>query len=182
MPLTAVAIATNFSSSTCSSGAERAEQRRGLLALPLLTRPAWRTRRSSRGRAGPGVFGIARTMASWPSALRSAVVVGAGEDADDELVRPQRCRQLASHALEHLRLDRQDDDVGGLDGFGVRFGRADAELTLELGAPLRARVAREDLLDAQAFARQADPRSSIPPSRPCRRSRRSSRSVARPRV
>ena len=78
----------------------------------------------------------------------------AGEDADDDLVRSQDGRELAPDALEHLRLDREDDDVGGLDRCGVRFGRADAELALELGAALGARMAREDLVHGEAVARE----------------------------
>ena len=67
MPLTAVAIATNFSSSTCSSApsaprraavcARCRSDTAGVAYQTVIPRPSW-----------AGVFGIARTMASWPSA------------------------------------------------------------------------------------------------------------------
>ena len=68
-----------------------------------------------------------------------------GEDAQDELAAPQLRADLAADLGQHLGLDPEQDHVGALDRLGVRGDRPDAVLALEVLAPLRARMAGDDL-------------------------------------
>ena len=76
-----------------------------------------------------------------------------GQDAQDELAATEVRPDLAPDLAEHLRLDPEQDDVGALDGLDVRGDRADAVFALEVLAPLRARVAGDDLLGSTSLPR-----------------------------
>jgi hypothetical protein len=77
---------------------------------------------------------------------------GAGEDGDDELLGPQRGRDLPTHLAEHLGLDGQHDHVGRLDSLAVRGGRTDAVAVGELLTPLGTRLAGDDLGSRELLA------------------------------
>ena len=112
MPLTAVAMATNFSSSTSISCPSAREQRArpaprwssvvsGVAYQTVMPRPSW-----------AGVLGMLRTTWSWPSTSASAARGGAGDDRDHQLAAAQARPRARARRGQHLRLDRQDDDVG----------------------------------------------------------------------
>ena len=75
-----------------------------------------------------------------------------GEHREHELARPEARPDLARNALEHLRLDREDDDIRARDRLDVRGDGADAVRRLERGPALGARVAGDDLLGRNELA------------------------------
>ena len=154
MPLTAVAIATIFSSST-SSWTPRAPSRAAAWARcsSVVSGVAYQTVMPLPRRAG--VLGMLRTTWSWPRMPVRAAVVAPGQDAQDELAAAQVRPDLAADPLEHLGLDAEQDDVGVGDGLDVAGDGPDAVLALEGLAPLRPRMAGHDL----AGLRRAAPRS-----------------------
>ena len=89
VPLTAVAMATSFSSSTSSCSprlpssdaawSRCASVTSGVAYQTVMPRPSW-----------AGVLGMLRTIWRWRSTLARAVVRGAGDDADDQLAVAQR--------------------------------------------------------------------------------------------
>ncbi|MNO66964.1 hypothetical protein D3C76_577640 [compost metagenome] len=79
----------------------------------------------------------------------------AGGDGNDQLAILQVGLQRLAHGFHDLRLDRQHDDVGAVDGLGVVLEGFDAVLGLDAGAGLGARVAGADLRGVQALGTQA---------------------------
>ena len=159
MPLTAVAIATNFSSST-SSWAPSAPS----------SAAAWaRCASVVFGRRVPDGHAAAEPGRRVGHAADHLVVAEqagqgrgrrAGEDAQDELAAAEARPDLAPDLGQHLGLDAEEDDVRALDGLGVVGDRPDAVLALEMLAPLRARMAGDDLarLDQLAAEQPGDHR------------------------
>jgi hypothetical protein len=78
----------------------------------------------------------------------------AGGDGNDQLAILQVRLQGLAHGFHDLRLDRQDDDVGTIDGLGVVLEGFDAVLGLDAAAGLGARVAGADLRGVQALGTQ----------------------------
>ena len=69
---------------------------------------------------------------------------GAGHDADHDLVGGELAAQLAHDAAEHLRLHRQDDDLGIGQRVAVAGHRLDAVALGERVATLAARMGGDE--------------------------------------
>ena len=93
-----------------------------------------------------GAFGIERTTgtsaARWRS-IRAVVIAAATESTVCSGC--EQVADLAEQRLDVLRLDREHDDVGALDRLGVRGRRLDAVALAQLGGPLLAPRARDDV-------------------------------------
>ena len=64
-----------------------------------------------------------------------------GDDADDQLIRRQRATELVGDSRQHLRLHREQQDVGFVRRRRILVGGSHAVCTLELLAPLTSRMA-----------------------------------------
>ena len=78
----------------------------------------------------------------------------AGEDREHQLAVAQARPQVSRHAPEHLRLDREQDDVRAVGRFLVARDDTDPVLARELLAPLGPRMARDDLVGLDEAAAQ----------------------------
>jgi hypothetical protein len=142
-PETAVAIATNFSSSTLELGPERAEQgaRLGALLGGRLRRrvPDGHPPTQPGRRVGHAPDDLAVAEEPLEGGRR-----GPRDHRQDELAGVQMRLQLATDAGQHLGLDREQDDIGLLDRLGVPAHGPDPVQPAELLASLRARMAGHD--------------------------------------
>ncbi len=133
--------------------AQRAEQYLRLLSLRLgdLGRgvPDGHAPTELRRRVGHAAHDLAVAQ-SVGQRLRA----GAGDDADHELPLAQAAGQLASDPAQHLRLDRQHDDIGVFDRRRVLLDGTHTVRAHQLVAPLEARVAGDDLLGADELGAQ----------------------------
>ena len=77
----------------------------GVAYQTVMPRPSW-----------AGVLGMLRTIWRWPRTLASAVVVAPAMMLMTSWPSRMHGPKLAADAREHLRLDREHDDVGALDG------------------------------------------------------------------
>ncbi len=131
--------------------AERRQEHAGLLALGL-------GGLGGREPDGHALAELGRRVGHAPDDLAVPEVAHqrpggrAGEDADDELPRPQPAPDLAPDSTEHLGLDPEQDDVRALDRGGVRIDRPDPVRSFECLAPVAARVAGDDLAGGDEVA------------------------------
>ena len=162
VPLTAVAIATNFSSST-SSCLPSAPSRVAACSRcsGVVSGVAYQTVMPLPRRAG--VFGIARMTWSWPSVpVRAAVVAPAMTDRTSWPRR--RCGPISRPTRPSIwGLIAEQDDVGAVDRRDVVGDDPDPVLALEMVAALGARVAGDDLGRRRRARRGAGRRSSPRP-------------------
>ena len=167
VPLTAVAIATIFSSST-SSWAPSAPSRAAACArcVSVVSGVAYQTVMPLPSRAG--VFGMLRTTWSWPRMPVSAAVVAPARTLSTSWPR-RRCGPISRPTLrQHLGLDPEQDDVRAV-GPPRRCRRRSGCRTRARGARAARRADGSRRPGPARRARRAAGRRSSP--RPSRRSR-----------